>query len=292
MKPDQLSKTAAFIGIKFYGLTRDKAFRELFDEQVITFYERLVKHLPPPLQYYHYWLKHRWVRKLYTWSEELLLPGDLLHIIARKWYIRNHITKLINDGYEQIIVLGSGFDDLAFTYTQKGCSCFEFEAPFMAYQKRQFFERFYSDSNHPEVINSYLPENNIGTQLRENYSIDPYKKTIVVAEGFFDYLARDTVADTISQIRSYFKDNLTLITTHFALDELPIHHQWSFQSGVNVVGEKLQLNSSIREFEDLLSQHQFTVKQKFDYQSMAKTLHTKTETELSVLKGFYLLITS
>lgn len=290
MKPDQLSKTAAFIGIKFYGLTRINAFRELFDDEVITFYEQIIKQLPPPLKYYHYWLKHRWVRKLYIWSEELLLPGDLLHIIARKWYIRNQINEFVDDGYEQIIVMGAGFDDLAFTYTQKGYACFEFEAPYMVCQKRKFFKICYPKKTHPKIVESYLPKDQLSNQIEQHPEIDPHKKTILVAEGFFDYLTRDTVTKTISEIRSYFEDNATLITTHFALDELPLHHRWSFQSGVNTVGEKLQLNSSISEFENMLVQHNFSIKKRIDNDQMTTQLHQKTDTELMVLKGFYLLV--
>lgn len=84
MKANQLSKTAAFVAIKFYGLTRIEKFRSLFDDSVVNFYDRIVQTLPGPLSYYHSWLKYSGIRKLFIGAEELLLPGDLLHIIARK----------------------------------------------------------------------------------------------------------------------------------------------------------------------------------------------------------------
>lgn len=290
MKPEQLSKTAAFIGIKFYGLTQDHRFAQLFNKETIAFYENIVKYLPAPLRYYHYWLKHRWVRNLYMWSEELLLPGDLLHIIARKWYIRKQVAKLATKGFEQIIVLGAGFDDLAFDFSQKGCSCFEFDVPYMARRKRTFFQDFYPQKNYPAVIDSYLPKNSIGNQIKSYPEINPHKKTIVIAEGFFDYLTKDTVAKTIADIRTYFKHELRLITTHFALNELPFLHRLSFTTGVKTVGEKLQLHHSIDDFKTLLTDYDYSIQTEISHDQMTETLQQKTDTRLSVLKGFYLLV--
>lgn len=289
MKSHQLSKTAAFIAIKFYGLTRIEAFQQLFDDSVILFYEQVVKNLPVPLCYYHYWLKHNWVRRLYIRFEELFLPGDLLHIIARKWYIRKQITELRNDGFEQIIVLGSGWDDLGFTFTQKKCACFEFEAPLMAKQKRQFLNTCYPGKQHPIIVESYLPKNQISDQITEHPKIDHHKKTIIIAEGFFDYLKRDTVVQMLSRIQNYFSD-LTLISTHFALDELFMLHRWSFKAGVKSVGEDLQLNSTIADFRKMVSECDLRIQTEINRKEMTTSLRHKTGTQLSVLQGFYLVV--
>lgn len=288
MKPDQLSKTASFIAVKFYGLTLEPTFRGLFEDSVITFYDRVVQSLPAPINYYHYWLTFDWVRRLYTWSEELLLPGDLLHIIARKYYIRQLVNGLKFDGYKQIVVLGAGFDDLAFTYLQKGFSCIEIDVPRMAKQKRQFFNHFYSNSKHPEVISSHLTAQHT-LPFHPNSTIDPNKKTIIVAEGFFDYLQIDLVGDILNQMHHFFEETPALVTTHFALDELPLHHRWSFKTGVKTVGEKLKLHQSIKEFKELLIQHKFPIRKQYKHTSMANELRELTGTDLPMLRGFYLL---
>ena len=289
MKADQISKTAAFIAVKFYGLTRKAHFRSLFDDSVITFYERVVQSLPRPINYYQYWLNFDWVRRLYMWSEELLLPGDLLHIIARKYYIRQLIDELNNDEYQQIIVLGAGFDDLAFTYSQKGLSCFEIDVPRMARHKQEFLNQYYADFKHPEIISSYLKNSSHALPID---NIDPNKKTIIVAEGFFDYLHTDLVQGILDQIQHYFRSTPTLITTHFALDELPLHHRWSFKTGVKTVGEELKLFQNITEFQNLLRASEFVIKELYNYRSMATELQQLTGTTLPMLKGFYLLKTN
>ncbi|MDZ7681064.1 MAG: class I SAM-dependent methyltransferase [Fodinibius sp.] len=197
MKSDQLSQTAAFVAIKFYGLSRMPPFQTLFDERVINFYDRLVSTLPAPLGYYHYWLRRSWVRRLYIWSEELLLPGDLLHIVGRKWHLQQMTQQLVDKGYEQLIVLGAGFDHLAHHYAQHGIQCVEFDVPHMASVKRRFLEEAYPRKTRPSITGLLLPDDNLGDALRDNNGIHPHKKTAVVAEGFFDYLQPDTTQQVL-----------------------------------------------------------------------------------------------
>ena len=290
MKPDQLSQTAAFVAIKFYGLSRIEEFQSLFDESIVSFYDQLSRSLPPPLRYYHYWLKFRWVRRLYIWSEELLLPGDLLHIVARKWYIQRLATQLVEDGYEQLIVLGAGFDHLAFYFSQQDLPCYEFDAPHMASIKQQFFEDSYPGKKHPDIISAHLPEDSLETEFRRHPEIDPDKKTIVIAEGFFDYLKPETVERSLNQIKHHFTHNPVLISTHFALNELSAFYRWVFKSSVNLVNEQLQFGSSVEEFRRLLSNAEFEVRQLYDAQEISAEMKERTGTNLPVLAGFYVLL--
>lgn len=289
MKPDQLSQTAAFIAVKFYGLTRIDDFHSLFDDSTIRFYDKLVVSLPAPIRYYHYWLRFNWIRKLYIWSEELLLPGDLLHIIARKWIIQQKVSKLVDDDYEQLIVLGGGFDHLGYHFSQKGLSCFEFDAPYMANLKRQFLNDQFSHQQHLQIISSHLPTNNLGSQFEEHPDIDPHKKTIIVAEGFFDYLTSSTVSTLLDQIQNFFSQRPALVSTHFALNELTAFHRWVFTKSVKIVGEQLLFNSSMSDFEKTLSENGFHISQIAGSQEISDKLHQRVKTDLPILKGFYIL---
>jgi O-methyltransferase involved in polyketide biosynthesis len=288
MKADQLSKTAAFIAIKFYGLTREKQYRQLFDASVIEFYDQLVASLPISLRYYHYWLQHNWVRKFYIWSEELLLPGDLLHVIARKWYMQHLIDQWMAKGYKQIIVLGAGFDHLAYFYVQQDLNCIEIDAPYMAQAKRQFLEIKYPNSTHPQIISSHLPENSLDKVFKETSDIDSSKKTLIIAEGFFDYLSAETVANSCGAIKNYFYYNPVLISTHFALNELSLFHRWVFKNSVALVNEKLQFNTSMADFDLLLSENEFNIIELYNSQQIGKKMQQLTGSSLPMLKGFYI----
>lgn len=290
MKGDQLSQTAAFVAIKFYGLTQKDSFRSLFEPSTLDFYDRLVRQLPKPLNYYHFWLQHRWIRKLYTWSEELLLPGDLLHVVGRKWMIQNFVQKLVDDGYEQLIVLGAGFDHLGYHYAQKGMPCFEFDAPHMATLKTDFLNRCYPGKEHPSIESTLLPGDRLGQRFEKLGDLDSDKKTIVVAEGFFDYLDTDTVSSTLEQLYNFFGHGTALVSTHFALDELSSFHRWIFRTSVKLVGEELRFDSSMSEFNELLSKNGFHIKERCDSGELGLKLKTHLATDLPMLKGIYLVL--
>lgn len=290
MKADQLSLTAAFLAVKFYGLNRIKKFSSLFDDSVIRFYDQLVQTLPSPIRYYHFWLKFGWVRKLCIWSEELLLPGDLLHVVARKWLIQKMTQQLRDEGYKQLIVLGAGFDHLAFYFADQGLASFEFDAPHMAKRKRRFLKDWYPNRTHPVIIPAHLPADKISSLFSEHPDLDPHKKTIIVAEGFWDYLPPKTVSLSIRQACSYFSHKPALISTHFSLDELPKFHRWVFENSVQMVGEKLQFSTSVNGFEQLLNEGGFDIRQLFDSQEISEKLNHCFNTDLAMLQGFYILL--
>jgi len=285
MKSDQISQTAAFVAIKFYGLTKIDSYRSIFNNSIIHFYENLVKSLPAPFKFYHFWLKFSWIRYLYIWGEELLLPGDLLHVVARKWYIQKIAQQFVEKGYTQLVVLGAGFDHLAFHYCQQGLSCFEFDTPYMSVLKRRFFIDNYPDQPHPRIIQTYLPEDDIGIMFDRH--LDPDKKTLIVAEGFFDYLEPETVADSLNELNNFFSHKPALISTHFALDELPLFHQKVFEISVRLVGEKLQFHTSMDDLNTMLSEHGFQISQLYDAEDIRIDLSDKLSTTLPVLGGFY-----
>jgi O-methyltransferase involved in polyketide biosynthesis len=288
MDNDQLSQTAAFVAIKFYGLTRSDLFQSLFDKSIINFYDRLVQSLPAPLCYYHYWLKFGWVRRLYIWSEELLLPGDLLHVVARKWYLKRLIDQLVDQGYKQMIVLGGGFDHTATVYTAQGLRCVELDTPYMTRLKKQFLTERYPNAPHPEFISSLLPGNRLDTQFSDHPAVDPDQKTVVVAEGFFDYLNPQTVSDSLRQIQAFFSHRPTLIGTHFALDELSGFHRWIFTNSVKMVGEQLEFNTSADTFEQMILDNNFRSCQLFGTHTINKKIRSQIETSLPLLQGFYM----
>jgi O-methyltransferase involved in polyketide biosynthesis len=288
MNADQLSHSAAFIAIKFYGLSREPQFQFLFDEEVIRFYESIVQALPRPLCYYHYWLQFDWVRALYIKSEELLLPGDLPHILARKWYISRMLDKLLDQGYEQLLVLGGGFDHLAFQSTQRGIPSLEIDSPRMARLKKDFLRQRYPDYPHPLILPVQLAKGSLISTLDRQQHISPQEKTVIISEGFFDYISSKDIHTTLSMIQNYFTSP-ALISTHFALNELPLAYRFVFRSSLQLVGEELKLNNSIDELKATFSQHQFAVEKCYNSTKLTDKFLNDLDTDMSMLQGFYLL---
>lgn len=289
MKAEQLSQTAAFIALKFYGLTKDEPFRSFFDEETIRFYERLVSELPKPLKSYHLILKKKWMRKFFIRSEELLLPGDLMHILMRKYYIERMINELKGTGIEQLLVLGAGFDHLAALHSRNGFICFELDMPCMARLKREFLDKYGYSNNFLEVIEAQFGKQNLSQIIGRTAGIDPDRETAVVAEGFFDYLDPDESSQILEDIGSGFRHPPVCISTVFSLDELSSLRSLVFSAGVRMVGEKLKLHQNLAEFISLFEDTGFIIERTISGEQMKKEKLDPEGVSLPVLPGFYLV---
>lgn len=287
MKLTHLSQSAAFIAIKFYGLTRDERYRALFEEETIRYYENMVSFLPAPLSYYHYWLQFKWARLFYIAVEETLLPGDLLHILARKRFVERMTDDLLKEGYDQILILGGGLDHLGLHYARSNISTIEIDTPRMSQYKQAFLDQHYPHEAHPHLIGCNLSEQPLSQILERQKILSPENKTAVIAEGFFDYLDPSAVHNTLSTLQDYFSSP-AIISTHFALNELPPFHRWVFQTSLRLSGEPLQFHTSMDEFEQILSEYHLQLSSCYRTDDLATRLNTQIETNLSFLKGFYL----
>lgn len=287
MKPDQISQTAAFIAIKFYGLTKDEPYRSLFDAETIAFYEQLVEDLPAPLNRYHKLLDKKWLRPLFRWSEELLLPGDLMHILMRKYYIRNMVDEL-KEEYQQLMVLGAGFDHLSAQCSAEGIKCLEIDTPHMAELKKKLLAKQGALNPNISIQEGYFLDQSL-LEVLNHSDINPQEKTIVLTEGFFDYLPERKASEILTNISDFFKAPVHLISTTFALHELNRFYRFVFKTGVRMVGEKLLLNHSLQDFQQLLEHTGFEVQKTISgYQMKQEVMHAHG-IALPILTGFYLV---
>lgn len=286
----QLSHTAAYIAVKFYGLSLNPKINAAFPDFIPKFYKNTVSYLPKHLSWNLRSLTSPFWRGFFIRWEELLLPGDLMHIISRKYYIHKFIQKAVNQEYEQIVVLGAGFDHASAYWSQKGVACFEIDLPSMVQHKQKMIEQF--GYAHPNLhLLEILPnEQNLVEILQKYPSFKSTKKTIFITEGFFDYLTFEHTESILNELPQLCK-NGKLISTFFDLDELPWFHRLMFKSGVSLVGETLKLTISISEFCAMLKEKNYTIESKVRFNKIEKEFIAPLglEKDLPVLKGFYVL---
>ncbi len=293
LQPNQLSHTAAFIAIKFYGLTRMQPYRSWFDDETVEFYERMVHTLPRPLSWYHSMLQKQWLRKFFIASEELLLPGDLMHIIARKYFIGRKVQQLLSGNHSQLLVLGAGFDHLATKWSRAGIPSFEIDTPEMASIKRNFIRQHGMMNPNLHIIDYHFSTENSGINLAQIEGLDKSKNTVIVAEGFFDYLKLQQCRTILEDLSTFFKNRVRLISTLFALNELSLFRRAVFRAGVQIVGEKIRFDSSKPEFKALLGESGFGQNiEMMDVDAMKTRLLVSADVSLPVLNGFYIVSAS
>lgn len=283
----KISHTAAYIAVKFYGLTLDDKLGRHFDPSILTFYEKMVDYLPNHLSWYHDSLTSPFWRKVFILSEEMLLPGDLMHIICRKHYITQKVDAALADGIEQVVILGSGFDHLGAYISQKGIHCFELDHDYMIEPKKHFSESAGYVNDHLHFGEIDVRKSSIKTLLLASEEFDRKKKTLFIAEGFFDYLSLSPSENIFNDIRDLNFRN-ELLTTFFSLDELSLFHRVVFRTGVKLVGEALKFKLVREEFAELLVELGYELIDEISYKEMKDEFLRENGIKLPILSGFYI----
>lgn len=286
MKREGISQTAAYIAIKFCGLCRHDATATLFPDEIKAHYTSVLNYLPGYLSWYEKALGKAAWRNFFIGMEELLLPGDLMHIIGRKYFLHHAIQQMSED-IEQILILGAGFDHTGSYWANKGIPCFETDNPSMMVHKQNILR----STNMPEdliLCGIDHRRTSLTEELSNHAAFDPGKNTLVLAEGFFDYLHISDVHKLLDELGQLLPRH-QLLSTFFSLDELNSFHRFSFTSGVAMVGEAIRLPLSISGFEELLVGKNYHSEQKLSYNEMQRFLRERTSLKLPVLRGFYIL---
>ncbi len=283
-----LSHTAAYIAIKFYGLTLNPKLGQKFDPAILKFYQKMVKYLPKHLSWNSKALASPFWRNFFVWWEELLLPGDLMHIVSRKYYIDQIIKQSLTEGYSQLVVLGSGLDHLGSFWSNKKIHCFEIDTPAMISSKCSFLENEGCINSALHLCALDVTQQSLQEVLGNHPDFDQNKSTLFIAEGFFDYLSLYDAKNVLNEIKEFCPDH-KLISTLFSLDDLNIFHRSMFTSGVALVGESIKLPLNRKGFEDVLIEKEYQIAQQISYKEMEQDLVKKCGLNLSVMKGFYIM---
>ncbi len=248
----------------------------------------MVRFLPGHLSWHYKGLASSFWRKLFVGSEEFLLPGDLMHIVCRKYYIMEWVKDAISQGYSQVVILGAGLDHLGAYAASSGIPVFEIDTPAMVRQKQFFLNKHGYTSPYHHCCALDVRGKQLQDILNEQEDFRADQKTLFVAEGFFDYLTLETTRSVLSQLAVLAPDH-RLITTLFSLEELNFFHRLSFTSGVAMVGEAIRLPLN---YEGMLNELQslgYYLQKEIDHRKMEAELVQPAGLGLPVLKGFYIL---
>lgn len=139
------------------------------------------------------WLVTAPARAVLFGLERLLLPGVLLHWLARKRRLDELARDAIGAGCTQIVVLGAGFDTLAWRF-REGAAGFELDHPVTQAVKRQVF---------PAGL-TFVPvdfaSESVRDQLAAQPAFHPGQPTFFVAEGLLMYLEPARVASLLGEL--------------------------------------------------------------------------------------------
>ena len=285
IKSGEVSKTAAFIAIKFRALMQVPEYQKLFDKKTIAFYDHQISHFPQRLRQIVKLTDLKKIRDVLISLEEWILPGDLLHILTRKWYLHNTLKAVIDKGCRQIIVLGAGFDHLAYCAAQTGMIALEIDKPATSLLKKKIVTHYSVNSSNLIINSCSGTAESIMNIIRQNEQLNPNKKVFIVTEGFWDYQSEHNNKILAQQLAGYFKAGIRIASTVFNLNKLTPFHRFIFEQSIRLVGEQLTFLTSKKAIANLFKNHGITT---IEFQQ-ARDLKKRTipsAKSLKVLKGF------
>lgn len=252
------SYTACFIALKLHHLYQNELAPTLTTPQLRNYYQAVQKHLPSEIRYGGLALNIPPLRNWLIRQEERQLPGDLAHLLFRKWIISKHLKQALHQGYEQLILLGSGLDPYGIIAKQENPNTrvLELDTANMLDQKRHIFAETQIRS-----VPILLPYNANADRIRELLPalrfFQPDKPTLVISEGFLEYQTY-IVVRWIAEDLSNMARPLKWISTHYEFENMDINYLNAYRKYTKLVGEPLSFPFRKQSFQSLLNENNFT----------------------------------
>ena len=114
------------------------------------------------------------------WISHMINPGAANAVSARHRFIDDYIESFVNDGLEQLVILGAGYDCRAFRMDElkKGITVFEVDHPATQDKKKQVLNTVLDEiPGHVVFVPYQLEEKKFGEQLLEQ-GYDKSKKSL------------------------------------------------------------------------------------------------------------------
>lgn len=283
------SYTATFIIIKLFGLSKNLRFYKLVDEQAGRYYEGVVKSVPFPLYLFRTLLKIRPLRDFATFMEDRVIPGDLMHLLMRKAYMLDQINRAMDDGFRQVVVLGSGLDFSAIRTSLMGIPSFEVDEPdTIELKKNLVSDLHYTNPNlHFAAVN--ILDDGLFNGLRNVKEFQPGIPTLFIAEGFLDYQKLDTVEQIFHDMDAITEHNTRFLFTLFDFSEMPPLHAQIIKDSVSFVGEYLGDNIGRNRIEELLNRNNLRLNWYVDPEKMKQEKMIPLGIFNPLFYGFYIM---
>jgi methyltransferase (TIGR00027 family) len=188
MRGDRPSDTAVLIGRCTLLAARDPDRHALVPRGAI---EPLARLLAGDDTWFARALPHAWVRGALGAVEQLALPGIITHYLARKRWLEALTRQALQRGASQVVVVGAGFDTLAWRLHRElpAVQFFELDHPATQDPKRRRLEAAANLTYLPVDLSRESP----AAVLRSCPTFSTDKRTLFVAEGLLMYFPESEV---------------------------------------------------------------------------------------------------
>ena len=191
MKEGKASRTAE-------GMAGFKAAESMKPEEERVYYDPLAKHFLGRL--YGNIAKSRLLTKIALSYYERMYPGGYGYIITRTKYVDDYLKTCIDDGIEQLVIMGAGYDSRAYVFEGLKGRVKVFEVDHPATQKRKIEklkEMLGSLPTHVVFVPVDFNTEKLDKKLLES-GYDKSLKTLFIWEGVTMYLTAEAVDETLA----------------------------------------------------------------------------------------------
>lgn len=179
------SDTAILVARSILLAAEDGTLRSLMAAGETEILERIphVRHS----RWFDFAMNHAWARKMIFAGERRLLPGIIAHYLVRKRRIEMAVREALDSGVRQVVILGAGFDTLAWRlHGEFPATIFlELDHPATQDAKRSALppapNLFYGQVD--------LSSETLGNALNACPRFSPEQSSVFVAEGLTMYLS-------------------------------------------------------------------------------------------------------
>lgn len=137
--------------------------------------------------------KQRWMIRVYQFQDRMM-PGQWEGFGHRKVFMNQQVESAIEQGARQVLVLGAGFDTLCLRLAPKypEVRFVEIDHPSTSVAKARGIEKVGQPENMIQIA-ADLGERSLPKVLSEDGHWDASQRSVIVAEGLFQYLTDEEV---------------------------------------------------------------------------------------------------
>lgn len=157
--------------------------------------------------------KTRLLTKLAIRSVEWLIPGMIAYIVGRTKYIDDYVAQRIDDGIEQLVIMGAGYDSRAYRFDGLKGTVRVFEVDFPATQeakKAKIKRIFGSLPDHVVYVPVDFDKVTLGDGLFAG-GFDKSAKTLFIWEGVTPYLTPEGMDETLAFVAANAGEGSSII---------------------------------------------------------------------------------
>jgi len=206
-------------------------------------------------------IKKPWVKLSVRVRESLLLPGITVHYALRKRYVEDQTRKAISEGANQVVILGAGFDSLAWRLSKENpeIQFVEIDHPETQKPKANAFQQTSDGSSENLCLLSVdFTQQSLKEALEDCPDFLRARPTAYVCEGVLMYLDTpdiDKVFEAISQLSG---DGSSLLFTAIEPQGSPTNNVRSLlYTYLKLVGEPIKWTARHEELEAFVLERGF-----------------------------------